>query len=79
MQVVNQLTGRTDAGSNPVVRGAFAQAPDWVLDDTAGASDAEGNTLVGGAPVLKASLNVRFDPNPVDSLIAAAGSALKVA
>ena len=73
VQVVNQLTGRTDAGSNPVVRGAFAHAPDWVLDDTAGASDAEGNTLVGGAPVLKASLNVRFDPNPVDSLIAAAG------
>ncbi len=73
VQVVNQLTGRTDAGSNPVVRGAFAHAPDWVLDDTAGVSDAEGNTLVGGAPVLKASLNVRFDPNPVDSLIAAAG------
>ncbi|MFM6989509.1 MAG: DUF2066 domain-containing protein, partial [Arenimonas sp.] len=73
VQVVNQLTGRTDAGSNPMVRGAFAHAPDWVLDDTAGVSDAEGNTLVGGAPVLKASLNVRFDPNPVDSLIAAAG------
>lgn len=73
VQVVNQLTGRTDAGSNPVVRGAFAQAPDWVLDDKAESSDAEGNTLVGGAPVLKASLNVRFDPNPVDSLIAAAG------
>jgi len=73
VQVVNQLTGRTDAGSHPVVRGAFAHAPDWVLDDTAGVSDAEGNTLVGGAPVLKASLRVRFDPNPVDSLIAAAG------
>ena len=73
VQVVNQLTGRTDAGANPVVRGAFANASGWVLDDKAAASDAEGNTLVGGAPVLKASLHVRFDPNPVDSLIAAAG------
>lgn len=75
VQVVNQLTGRQDAGSNPVVRGAMANAPKWVQSSSGGASasDAEGNTLVGGAPVLKARLNVSFDPNPVDSLIAAAG------
>lgn len=75
-QVVNQLTGRQDAGSNPVVRGAMANAPKWVQSSSStgtSASDAEGNTLIGGAPVLKARLNVSFDPNPVDSLIAAAG------
>jgi uncharacterized protein len=75
-QVVNQLTGRQDAGSNPVVRGAMANAPKWVQSSSSTgnpASDAEGNTLIGGAPVLKARLNVSFDPNPVDSLIAAAG------
>jgi hypothetical protein len=75
VQVVNQLTGRTDAGSNPVIRGALSNAPKWVQSSNANqtASDTEGNTLVGGAPVLKASLRVSFDPNPVDSLIAAAG------
>lgn len=76
VQVVNQLTGRQDAGSNPVVRGAMANAPKWVQSSSktgTAASDAEGNTLIGGAPVLKARLNVSFDPNPVDSLIAAAG------
>lgn len=76
VQVVNQLTGRQDAGSNPVVRGAMANAPNWVQSSSSSgssASDAEGNTLIGGAPVLKARLNVSFDPNPVDSLIAAAG------
>lgn len=75
-QVVNQLTGRQDAGSNPVVRGAMANAPKWVLSSNSSgssASDAEGNTLIGGAPVLKTRLYVSFDPNPVDSLIAAAG------
>ena len=75
VQVVNQLTGRTDAGGNPVIRGALANAPMWVQSSNANqtASDTEGNTLVGGAPVLKASMRVSFDPNPVDSLIAAAG------
>lgn len=75
VQVVNQLTGRTDAGGNPVIRGAMSNAPKWVQSSNANqtASDTEGNTLVGGAPVLKASLRVSFDPNPVDSLIAAAG------
>lgn len=75
VQVVNQLTGRTDAGGNPVIRGALANAPRWVQSSNANqtASDTEGNTLVGGAPVLKASMRVSFDPNPVDSLIAAAG------
>ncbi len=75
VQVVNQLTGRTDAGRNPVIRGALVNAPKWVKKAARneGASDNEGNTLVGGAPVLKASLRVEFDPNPVDSLIAAAG------
>jgi uncharacterized protein len=59
-----------------VVRGAMANAPKWVQSSSSTgnpASDAEGNTLIGGAPVLKARLNVSFDPNPVDSLIAAAG------
>ncbi len=75
VQVVNQLTGQTNAGSNPVVRGAMANATRWVKtsEQNAGPSDSEGNTLVGGTPVLKASLRVSFDPNPVDSLIAAAG------
>lgn len=76
VQVVNQLTGRQDAGSNPVVRGAMANAPKWVQSSSSSqtsASDAEGNTLIGGTPVLKARLSVSFDPNPVDSLIAAAG------
>lgn len=75
VQVVNQLTGRTDAGGNPVIRGALSNAPKWVQSSNANqtASDTEGNTLVGGAPVLKASMRVSFDPNPVDSLIAAAG------
>ena len=75
VQVINQLTGRTDAGGNPVIRGALANAPNWVQSSNASqtASDTEGNTLVGGAPVLKASMRVSFDPNPVDSLIAAAG------
>lgn len=74
-QVVNQLTGRTDAAGNSVVRGAMANAGKWVQNSTGqnAASDSEGNTLVGGAPVLKAKLQVSFDPNPVDSLIAAAG------
>jgi len=75
VQVVNQLTGRTDAGRNPVIRGALPNAPKWVKKAARneGASDNEGNTLVGGSPVLKASLRVEFEPNPVDSLIAAAG------
>ena len=75
VQVINQLTGQTNAGSNPVVRGAMANAPKWVNNSqqSSGPSDSEGNTLVGGTPVFKASLKVSFDPNPVDSLIAAAG------
>ena len=64
------VAGRTDAGGNPVIRGALANAPKWVQSSNANqtASDTEGNTLVGGAPVLKASMRVSFDPNPVDSL-----------
>lgn len=74
-QVVNQLTGRTDAASQPVVRSAMGNAGNWVIKTSGGekASDSEGNTLVGGAPVLKAKLQVSFDPNPIDSVIAAAG------
>ncbi len=77
VQVVNQLTGQTNAGSNPVVRGAMSNATRWVKtsQQNAGSSDSEGNTLVGGTPVLKASMRVSFDPNPIDSLIAAAGLA----
>jgi hypothetical protein len=75
VQVINQLTGQTNAGSNPVVRGAMANAPKWVsaTQQSTAPSDSEGNTLIGGTPVFKASLQVSFDPNPVDSLIAAAG------
>lgn len=75
VQVINQLTGQTNAGSNPVVRGAMANASKWVnnTQQSEGPSDSEGNTLIGGTPVFKASLKVSFDPNPVDSLIAAAG------
>ena len=75
VQVINQLTGQTNAGSNAVVRGALSNAPKWVnnTQQSNGSSDSEGNTLVGGTQVLKASLKVSFDPNPVDSLIAAAG------
>ncbi len=75
VQIINQLTGQTNAGSNPVVRGALASASKWVNNSqqSNGASDSEGNTLVGGTQILKASLKVSFDPNPVDSLIAAAG------
>ena len=75
VQVINQLTGQTNAGSNAVVRGALSNAPKWVNNthQSNGSSDSEGNTLVGGTQVLKASLKVSFDPNPVDSLIAAAG------
>jgi hypothetical protein len=54
----------------------MANAPKWVQSSSStrtSASDAEGNTLIGGTPVLKARLSVSFDPNPVDSLIAAAG------
>ena len=54
----------------------MANAPKWVLSSSStgtSVSDAEGNTLIGGTPVLKARLNVSFEPNPVDSLIAAAG------
>lgn len=77
VQVVNQLTGQTNSGSNPVVRGAMSNATRWVTtsQQNAESSDSEGNTLVGGTPVLKASLRVSFDPNPIDSLIAAAGLA----
>ena len=77
VQVVNQLTGQTNAGSNSVVRGALSNARSWVKvsEQNAGPSDSEGNTFIGGTAVLKASLRVSFDPNPVDSLIAAAGYA----
>ena len=76
VQVVNQLTGLTNSGSNPVVRGAMPNATRWVnTSQQSGSSDSEGNTLVGGTPVLKASMRVSFDPNPIDSLIAAAGLA----
>lgn len=77
VQVINQLTGQTNAGSNPVVRGAMPNATRWVVNsqESAGPSDSEGNTLIGGTPVLKASMRVSFDPNPIDSLIAAAGLA----
>jgi hypothetical protein len=77
VQVVNQLTGQTNAGSNPVVRGAMPNAGRWVKtsQQNAGSSDSEGNTLIGGTAVLKASMRISFEPNPIDSLIAASGLA----
>jgi hypothetical protein len=75
LQVLKQLTGQTNAGSHPVVRGALADASKWVNTSQQSSlpSDSEGNTLVGGDPVFKANLRVSFDPQAVDSLIAAAG------
>lgn len=74
-QVVVKLTGRPEAAANPVVRRALAGAQSYVLaeQDAPGESDQQGNTAIGGVPVLKTTLRVEFDPERVDALVAAAG------
>ena len=75
LQVIIKLTGNPQAGGNANVRRALASAGDYVVESgtATAASDREGNTAVGGAPVYKTSLNVEFDPAAVDFLIAGAG------
>ncbi len=75
MQVVVKLTGNTQAPGNPVIRRALGNAQAYVSDQTTetGASDAEGNTAVGGAPIFKTTMALSFDPVAVDMLIAGAG------
>lgn len=74
-QVVVKLTGRPEAAAHPVVRRALAGAQAYVLaeQDAPGESDQQGNTAIGGVPVLKTTLRVEFDPERVDALVAAAG------
>ena len=75
LQVIVKLTGNPQAGGDPEVRRALAHAGDYVVDSATAtaASDREGNTAVGGAPVYKTRLAVEFDPAAVDFLIAGAG------
>lgn len=73
-QVVVKLSGDPQAASNPVVRRALGQAEAYVVaSGEAGASDAPGNTAIGGVPVLRARMAYQFDPGRVDALIAGAG------
>jgi hypothetical protein len=75
LQVIVKLTGNPQAGSDPEIRRALGNAGDYVTESATAtaASDREGNTAVGGAPIYKTSLNVEFDPAAVDFLIAGAG------
>jgi len=75
LQVIVKLTGNPQAGGNANVRRALASAGDYVVESATAtaASDREGNTAVGGAPVYKTRLSVEFDPAAVDFLIAGAG------
>src|SRR5688572_13592700 len=75
LQVIVKLTGNPQAGSNAAIRRALASAGDYVVESATAtaASDHEGNTAVGGAPVYKTKLAVEFDPAAVDFLIAGAG------
>ncbi|PRH83426.1 DUF2066 domain-containing protein [Arenimonas caeni] len=74
-QVVVKLTGEPLASANPVVRRALSNAAAFVLAEQTGEEpvDQHGNTAIGGVPVYKTSLQVQFDPNKVDALIAGAG------
>lgn len=74
-QVVVKLTGEPLAASNPVVRRALPNASSFVLAEQTGSEpvDQQGNTAIGGVPVYKTSLQVQFDPNKVDALVAGAG------
>jgi hypothetical protein len=75
LQVIIKLTGNPQAGGDAEIRRALASAGDYVVESATAtaASDREGNTAVGGAPVYKTTLNVEFDPAAVDFLIAGAG------
>ncbi|HMB56858.1 MAG TPA: DUF2066 domain-containing protein [Arenimonas sp.] len=74
-QVIVKLTGNVQAVGNPVIRKAMPSAQSYVSDaktETA-ASDSEGNTAVGGAPIYKTTMSLAYDPVAVDALIAGAG------
>jgi hypothetical protein len=75
LQVIVKLTGNPQAGNNAAIRRGLASARDYVVESATAtaASDHEGNTAVGGAPVYKTKLAVEFDPAAVDFLIAGAG------
>src|SRR5690606_15648353 len=74
-QVVVKITGEPLAAANPVVRRALSNASAFVMaEQTAGDPvDQHGNTAIGGVPVYGTSLQVQFDPNKVDALVAGAG------
>ncbi|WP_374604826.1 DUF2066 domain-containing protein [Arenimonas sp.] len=74
-QVLVKLTGEEQAAANPVVRRSLPKAASFVTDErtSESASDQQGNTAIGGAPIYKTTLQVQFDPNKVDALIAGAG------
>jgi hypothetical protein len=75
LQVIIKLTGNPQAGGNTAIRRGLASAGDYVTESATAtaASDREGNTAVGGAPIYKTKLAVEFDPAAVDFLIAGAG------
>jgi uncharacterized protein len=75
LQVIVKLTGNPQAGGNAAIRRGLASAGDYVTQSATAtaASDREGNTAVGGAPIYKTKLAVEFDPAAVDFLIAGAG------
>jgi hypothetical protein len=75
VQVIVKLTGNPQAGNNATIRRALGAAGDYVVESATAtsASDREGNTAVGGAPIYKTNLAVEFDPAAVDFLIAGAG------
>ncbi|GGA85700.1 hypothetical protein GCM10011521_25170 [Arenimonas soli] len=74
-QVLVKVTGNPLAAANPVVRRALPKAASFVREErtSEGASDQQGNTAIGGAPVYKTTLQVQFDPNRVDALVVGAG------
>jgi len=74
-QVIVKLTGNPQAPANPVIGRALSSASAFVAEASAPvtASDSEGNTALGGVPILKTTLQVSFDPSAVDALIAGAG------
>ncbi|KFN51455.1 DUF2066 domain-containing protein [Arenimonas composti] len=73
-QVMVKITGDPQAAAHPVVRRALPQAESFVVtSDTSEASDAGGNTAIGGVPILKTNMSFAFDPGSVDALVAGAG------
>ncbi len=73
-QVVVKLSGQPQAAAHPVVRRALGQAEAYVVSSSdAEASDAPGNTAIGGVPVLRARMAFDFDPGRVDALLVGAG------